>query len=51
MRKFLDCDVDGFVNLCINLGWEIMKKLDESKLYNMLTIRQIFSNISSGWMK
>ena len=33
-REFLDGGVDGFVNLCANIGQEIMDKLEQTKLYN-----------------
>ena len=32
--QFLDGGVDGFVNLCADIVWEITDKLEETKLYN-----------------
>ena len=33
-REFLDGDVDGFVNLCVDIGREITEKLEQTELYN-----------------
>ena len=33
-REFLDGGVDGFVSLCVDIGQEIMDKLEETELYN-----------------
>ena len=33
-REFLDGGVDGFVNLCTDIGREITDKLEETELYN-----------------
>ena len=36
-REFLDGGVDRFVNLCANIGREIMDKLEQMELYNNWT--------------
>ena len=33
-REFLDGGVDGFLNLCADIGREIMDKLEDTELYN-----------------
>ena len=33
-REFLDAGVDGFLNLCADIGREITDKLEDTELYN-----------------